>query len=78
MKPLDIVRTPSGGMGIISAMTSTVNGEATIEFFEGCNPKFERNAWWKERDLIVVDSLPAILCRFSNHFGRFAEEFFPR
>lgn len=58
-QPLDIVKTPKGGMAIIKEISG---GSASIRYFLDCNPKNEHDAWWGKNDgLVVVDSLPRIL-----------------
>lgn len=67
MRPLDIVRTPGGGIAVI---TETNGVTASIDYITGCNPKEEHNAWWNVKDLKVLDSIPAMLAnRMAHPFG---------
>ena len=75
-KPLDIVRTPGKGIAIVqevSAIEGGLNGfQVSIEFFRGCNPAKERDAWWEDKngELILIDSLPRIISNMIAHpFG---------
>ncbi len=77
MKPLDFVKTPGGGIAIITeknlSNNSTDGSEIasySIEFIKGCNPNNEHNAWWYDHQLIVIDTLPQLLARKLVHpFG---------
>jgi len=70
MKPLDIVRTPGGGIALITE-TNDEGGQARISYIRGCNPKHEYNAWWRTNQLTVVDNLPRLLAgAMYNGFGR--------
>lgn len=74
MKALDIVKTPEGGIAFI---TETLNGgkEASITFINGLNIGGEKNAWWPERDLEVIDSIPRLLANATCHpFGHGKED----
>ena len=80
MKPLDIIRTPGGGLAVVTEVCS--DGSASIEFLHGCNPADEKNAWWGDRDLLVVlDSIPRLLANAMAHpFGTNTKQgnrFFP-
>ena len=80
MKPLDIVKTPAGGMGVVIKIGP--NGDASIRFFEGCDTGREKVAWWNKDDgLIVVDSLPRfltmVMCDPFREGRQEAEKFFP-
>lgn len=70
MKALDFVRTPSGGIGMVTE-TNNSGTMASINFI-GKNSHGEKNAWWREGDgLIVIDSLPRLLSEATAHpFGR--------
>lgn len=80
MKPLDIVRTPGGGIALVTEVGK--EGKASITYFGDCNPRKEHNAWWSPGDgLVVIDSLPRVLSdRMAHPFGsntRQGERFFP-
>ena len=49
MKPLDIVRTPAGSIGIVTE-TNRKGTKASIDFINGCNKALDHNAWWEEGD----------------------------
>ena len=71
IRPLDFVLTPEGNIALINE-TNENDGliEVSITFI---NPKHgkERNAWWKEEDLKVINSLPYILADGMRHpFGK--------
>jgi hypothetical protein len=74
MKALDIVKTPGGGIGFITE-TNNNGKEASIEFIKGLNPNHERNAWWSEKELTVIDSIPKMIAMATAHpFGRGKED----
>ena len=67
MKPLDFVKTPRGGFAMI---TETHDGRASIDFI-GSGYLYEKNAWWDESEVEVIDNLPHLLGRIACHpFGR--------
>ncbi len=67
MKPLDFVRTPEGALALI---TETHDGRASIDFI-GSDWPYEKNAWWDESDLKVIDNLPHLIARMARHpFGQ--------
>ena len=71
IRPLDFVLTPEGNIALVNE-TNENNGliEISIIFI---NPEHreERNAWWKEEDLKVINSLPYILADGMRHpFGK--------
>lgn len=69
MKALDIVITPGGGIAIIKE-TNNNGKQASIDYINELNPNQEHNAWWFEKDLKVIDSLPNILAKAMAHpFG---------
>lgn len=75
MKPLDFVRTPKGGIALITEMNyptqEGLENSFSIEFLNGCNPAGEHNAWWGEGELELLDNLPSLLGRNLIHpFGR--------
>lgn len=74
MKALDIVKTPKGGIAVITETND--NGEtASIQFIGDLNPGNEYNAWWRKSDLIVIDSIPKMLAMATAHpFGRGKED----
>ena len=70
MKALDIVRTPKGGIAFITE-TNREGKKASINFIGDLNPGDERNAWWDESELVVIDSLPRMIAMATYHpFGR--------
>ena len=75
MKPLDIVRTPKGDIGIIGE-TNDKGTKASIDFIKGCNEGGSHNAWWSEGDgLVILDNLPRLLADAMKHpFGRGRED----
>jgi hypothetical protein len=69
MKALDFVRTPKGGLAVISEVGE--DGQASITYLKDCNPGREHNAWWSARQLTVIDSIPSLLANMAAHpFGR--------
>lgn len=85
MKPLDFVRTPQGAIALVTEVNQPIQpgskSQASITFIGGGNPTGERNAWWREGELVVVDSLPRLLAKGLCHpFGNgkpVAEDTFP-
>ncbi len=72
MKPLDFVKTPGGGIALISE-THDNGKEAMIKYIY--NPKNEHMAWWKEKELEVLISLSKFLASMTyQSFGRGAED----
>ena len=59
MKPLDIVLTPSGGVGLVTVVSES--GTASVEWINGFAGG--KSAWWKSDELKVIDSLPDLLAR---------------
>ena len=49
--------------------TQELNGktEASITFIGDGNPTKEKNAWWQENELVVLDNLPSLLSRNLAH-----------
>lgn len=83
MKPLDIVRTPSGAIGWITEVNKSLFDEskqASINFI-GNLSNGDKNAWWPERHLEVIDSIPRMLalatCHPSGSGRKVAKESFP-
>lgn len=72
IKPLDIVKTPAGGIAIVTE-TNNQGQDIVISYIESCNPLNEKNAWWHISDtkkLKVIDSLPRLLAASMAHpFG---------
>ena len=69
MKALDIVRTPGGGIAVITE-TNNNGKQASINYITGLNPKSEHNAWWDENKLEIIDSIPHLLAKSMAHpFG---------
>ena len=79
--PLDFVKTPEGAIAIVDGVKTT-QGEVNVSItFVGFNHTQEKNAWWREDELEVVDSLPHILAKTMAHSMDFdckrtAEELF--
>jgi len=72
MKSLDFVKTPKGGFALIKEIGEYDGGkiQASITFIGDLNPGKEKNAWWKEGELEVIDNLPSLLARELPHpFG---------
>ena len=70
MKALDIVRTPGGGIAFITE-TNNSGKTASIQFIGDLNPGKEPNAWWQEKSLVVIDSIPRMIAMATaNPFGR--------
>lgn len=69
MKALDIVRTPKGGIAIVTEVGD--RGDASITFLKGSNRTFEKNAWWGATEgLVIIDSIPRLLANAMAHpFG---------
>lgn len=79
MKALDIVRTPNGGIAFVTE--TNYNGKsASINYIGDLNIGNERNAWWDEQELTVIDSIPRMIAMATAHpFGigkRDVEELF--
>jgi hypothetical protein len=71
MKPLDFVRTPKMGVAMVTETTVT-DGKvrASISYIGGGNPTEEKNQWWEEHELQVLDNFPSLLSRNMAHpFG---------
>jgi hypothetical protein len=76
IKPLDFVKTPKGNIAMIKEVneySKSDNGRSnqySIIFLGGGNPNQERNAWWYQSELEVIDNLPSLLARNLIHpFG---------
>ena len=71
IRPLDFVLTPKGNIALVNETNGDAGSiEVSITFI---NPEHgeEYNAWWKEEDLKVINSLPYILANGMSHpFGR--------
>jgi hypothetical protein len=66
MRPLDIIVTPAGHVGMITEVCkSQENFKASIEFFKGFEG--EKAAWWDEKEFTIIDNFPDILSRNMNH-----------
>ena len=80
MKPLDIVKTPKGGIAIITE-TNDEGQSASIDFIHTLDPHRERNSWWDKKELKVIDSLPRLIASNMSHpFGEGDDDvklFFP-
>jgi len=84
MKPLDFVRTPKRRIAFITEV-SRDNGVGDLRasiVFIGENSAEEKNAWWDENELKVIDNLASLLSRKLAHpFGdgkKCADEFYPK
>ena len=69
MKPLDLIITNAGNVGMITEV-STTQGiyTASIDFLNAF--RGEKRAWWSEDEFKVIDNLPDLLSRNLNHpFG---------
>jgi hypothetical protein len=66
MKALDIVKTPAGGIAIV---TETLNeGEkVALHYINECYPYTEKSAWWDAKELHIIDSLPHLLASLTRH-----------
>ena len=74
MKALDIVKTPLGGIAFITETTDGGN-QASIDYIGNLNPGNERNAWWSDGELVVIDSIPKMIAMATCHpFGRGAHD----
>lgn len=68
MTPLDIVKTPKGGIALI-VETNNNGTEASINYI--INPAQEHNAWWMEYQLELITTLPRLLAESMYHpFGK--------
>lgn len=64
LQPLDFVRTPKGAIAIVSE----TNGRDSVAItFVGKRTTDEKNAWWNERELKLIDALPYLLSRMTAH-----------
>lgn len=69
MKALEIVRTPKGAIGLITE-TSDKGKSASVLFLQNQKPTGEKNAWWDEGELEVLDSIPRMIAVSMVHpFG---------
>ena len=74
LKPLDIVKTPGAGIAIVSEIADRSKSghgfEVSVNYLDGCNPAKEKNAWWKDHELVLLDNIPRILSSMIAHsFG---------
>lgn len=69
MKPLDIVRSPSGLIGIVKE-TKHGGMQASVDWIRG-QEGHEKNAWWRVaidgEVLTVIDSLPRLISSAMAH-----------
>lgn len=71
---MDIVKTPKGSIAVITE-TNSKGTEASISFFRGFDSTNEKNAWWYEGELQIVDNLPRLLSEAMAHpFGNGAAD----
>ena len=71
IRPLDFVLTPGGNIALVSETSE--DNESILVAITFINPEHgkERNAWWNEEDLKVINSLPYILADGMAHpFGK--------
>jgi hypothetical protein len=70
-KPLDIVRTPRGGIAVITETSIPHNGGSvthSLDYID--NPHGEHNAWWQDDNLQYLHSIPALITNAMAHpFG---------
>ena len=66
MKPLDIVITPNGKYAIIKE-TNYEGEQASIMYFNNEDTINQKNAWWYEHELKVIDSIPRLLASCMWH-----------
>ena len=69
-KPLDIVRTPKGALAMVTEVGE--DGQSAIDYLGGYDiaATSEKNAWWAESELTVLDSIPRLLANAMAHpFG---------
>lgn len=70
IRPLDFVLTPKGNIALVDETNGDDESvEVSITFI---NPEHggERNAWWREEELKIINSLPYILADGMRHpFG---------
>ncbi len=72
-RPLDIVRTPGGGIAIVTqadplgenwhARSGQV--QSSIDYLY--NPSGEHNAWWFSEDLEILGNLPELISKAMAH-----------
>lgn len=71
-KALDIVKAPSGVVGIVTETNTRVDGsqKVSVDWFKGQSSD-EKTAWWDKDDgLVLLDSLPRVLASAVAHpFG---------
>lgn len=68
MRPLDIVRSPRGGVGLVTEVGE--HGEVSVTFFQNAYAG-EKTAWWSQDELTWLDSLPRVLAnRLAHPFGQ--------
>jgi len=72
IKPLDIVQTPKGGIAMVTecspAQPNLPLNRYSLDYI--LNPKHEHNAWWFEKDLKKLASIPVLIGRAMCHpFG---------
>ena len=71
MRPLDLVRTKKGDIGLITEVKSykAVSGKivwsASIEFLKCFDEP--KTAWWDEDEIEIIDNLPNLLSRELAH-----------
>lgn len=72
IKPLDIVETPKGGIAIVKECSPKSSNlpinKYSVRFIK--NPNNEHNAWYHEKELKLLKSLPILLAECMCHpFG---------
>ena len=66
MKPLDIIRTPDGGVGMVTEVSSPMGSrqQASVVFMCGQDNDSSRErrfAWWYEDEFEIIDNIPRLL-----------------
>lgn len=72
IKPLDIVKTPKGGIAMVTECSPATDSwpvnKYSIDYI--INPEHERNAWWMENELEKLVSIPVLIAKAMCHpFG---------
>ena len=77
IKPLDIVRTPKGGIAMVSECSVASENyninTYSVDFI--INTEHEHNAWYLEKELEYLASIPILISKAMCHpFGNNAED----
>ena len=71
IRPLDFVLTPKGHLALVDETNGDTGSIEVSSTFINPEHGVEYNAWWKEEDLKVINSLPYILADGMRHpFGK--------